>query len=178
MSGCSQGSHIFEVVFIRDRRQPTFTIVAEVNGSFFLFSQCPCHRLTVLFLCMRWTVPSRRRLQWEAFLANSILRTARERRKRKSAAFVAGASSPLGVLPSALVLVCCVADYLRRALRSLKKNAAPATQVDGKWRGLTWPKGAENSSRNASRDWGNSEKKLSQLSGHLALDWVIFALFP
>lgn len=43
MSGCSQGSHIFEVVFIRDRRQPTFTIVAEVNGSFFLFSQCPCH---------------------------------------------------------------------------------------------------------------------------------------
>lgn len=38
MSGCSQGSHIFEVVFIRDRRQPTFTIVAEVNGSFFVFS--------------------------------------------------------------------------------------------------------------------------------------------
>ena len=70
-------------------------------------------------------------------MANSILRTARERRKRKNAAFAAGASSPLGVLPSALVLVCCVADYLRRALRSLKKNAAPATQVDGKWRGLT-----------------------------------------
>ena len=43
MSGCSQGSHIFEVVFIRDRRQPTFTIVADVNGSFFLFSQCPRH---------------------------------------------------------------------------------------------------------------------------------------
>lgn len=67
-------------------------------------------------------------------MANSILRTARERRKRKNAAFAAGASSPLGVLPSALVLVCCVADYLRRALRSLKKNTAPATQVDGKWR--------------------------------------------
>lgn len=54
-------------------------------------------------------------------MANSILRTARERRKRKNAAFAAGASSPLGVLPSAPVLVCCVADYLRRALRSLKK---------------------------------------------------------
>ena len=43
ISGCSQGSHFFEVVFIRDRRQATFTIVAEVNGYFFLFSQCPCH---------------------------------------------------------------------------------------------------------------------------------------
>ena len=42
ISGCSQGSHIFEVVFIRDRRQATFTIVAEVKGYFFLFSQCPC----------------------------------------------------------------------------------------------------------------------------------------
>lgn len=50
MSGCSRGSHIFEVVFIRDRRQPTFTIVAEVNGSFFLFLSAP---VTVLFLCMR-----------------------------------------------------------------------------------------------------------------------------
>ena len=61
----------------------------------------------------------------EAFLANSILRTARERRKRKNAAFAAGASSPLRLLPSAVALVCCVADYPR----SLKKNAAPATQA-------------------------------------------------
>ena len=121
MSGCSQGSHIFEVVFIRDRRQPTFTIVADVNGSFFLFSQCPCHCYS--FACDELSqVGDAFR---EAFLANSILRTARERRKRKNAAFAAGASSPLRLLPSALALVCCVADYPR----SLKKNAASATQA-------------------------------------------------
>lgn len=60
MSGCSQGSHIFEVVFIRDRRQPTFTIVAEVNGSFFLFSQCPCHSAIPLHAmnCHKKATPS------------------------------------------------------------------------------------------------------------------------
>jgi len=100
-------------------------------------------------------------------LANSILRTARERRKRKTEAFAAGASSPLRVLPSALALVCCVADYPRSPRAALKKNAAPATQATLTANGAVShdPKARENSSRSASRD-------------HRALDWVIFGLFP
>lgn len=118
-------------------------------------------------------------------MANSILRSARERRKRKNAAFAAGASSPLGVLPSALVLVCCVADYLRsflrRALRSLKKNAAPATLLHRLMENGAVshdPKAREIRHAMLRVTEETQKKKLSQLSGHLALDWVIFALFP
>ena len=125
ISGC-QGSHIFEVVFIRDRRQPTFTIVAEVNGSFFLFSQCSCHCYS--FACdeLSQVVPSVRGVLGQQHSTHRQRTQKTENCSLRCRRLLSCSHAPLGPRASLLTLKTAV---WQTTPRSLKKNAAPATQA-------------------------------------------------
>ena len=151
ISGC-QGSHIFEVVFIPDRRQPTFTIVAEVNGSFFLFSQCSCHCYS--FACDE--------LSQVVSLVRGVLgqqhSTHRQRTQKtencslRCRRLLSCLHAPLGPRASLLTLKTAVWQTTPRSLKK-KCGACYTGYLDSKQRAVSHdPKARENSSRNGSRD--------------------------